>query len=124
MGSWMRNSRPLEATSAVIFELKPFEESIRGAVGSEPWVGRSNAKKTGNSKLSPQLGVINLHFKQINDFFITSKSKEGKLLQGSDLPGALASSIDLSWSCMNLSKLRLIWMRTVPREMAKNDPFS
>ena len=48
MGSWMRNSRPLEATSRVIFELKPFEVS-RGAIGSEPWVRRSNAKKTGNS---------------------------------------------------------------------------
>ena len=49
MCSWKQNSRPLEATSRVIFELKPLEVSIRGAIGSEPWVRRSNAKKTGNS---------------------------------------------------------------------------
>ena len=41
-------SRPLGATSRVIFELKPFGISIRGANGSQPWVGRSTAQMSGN----------------------------------------------------------------------------
>ena len=49
--SEIRNSRSLGATSRVIFELKPFEISIRGLIGSEPWVGRSTGKMSGNSKL-------------------------------------------------------------------------
>lgn len=37
-------SRPLGATSRVIFELKPLGVSIMGANGSQPWVGRSTAQ--------------------------------------------------------------------------------
>ena len=44
----MAISRPLGATSRVIFELKPFGISIRGANGSQPWVGRSTAQMSGN----------------------------------------------------------------------------
>ena len=46
----MAISRPLGATSRVIFELKPFEISIRGANGSQPWVGRSTAQMSGNQR--------------------------------------------------------------------------
>ena len=38
----------LAATSRVIFELKPFGKSIRGSIGSGPWVGRSTAQMSGN----------------------------------------------------------------------------
>ena len=44
----MAISRPLGATSRVIFELKPFGVSIMGANGSQPWVGRSTAQMSGN----------------------------------------------------------------------------
>ena len=40
----IRNSRALGATSRVVLELKPFGISIRGLIGSEPWVGRSTGK--------------------------------------------------------------------------------
>ena len=44
-------SRHLGATSRVIFELKPFEISIRGANGSQSWVGRSTAQMSGIPKM-------------------------------------------------------------------------
>ena len=47
----IRNSRAFGATSRVILELKPFGISIRGLIGSEPWVGRSTGKMSRNSKL-------------------------------------------------------------------------
>ena len=52
--SEIRNSRSLGATSMVIFELKPFGISIRGLIGSEPWVGRSTGKMSGNSSMHLQ----------------------------------------------------------------------
>ena len=45
-------SRPLGATSRVIFELKPFGISIMGANGSQPWGGRSTAQMSGNPRLA------------------------------------------------------------------------
>ena len=47
--SLMRNSRALGATFRVILELKPFGISIRGPIGSEPWVGRNTGKMSRNS---------------------------------------------------------------------------
>ena len=53
--------RPLAATSRGISELNPFGKSIRGSIGSEPWVGRSIAYMSGNprkayKKFDPILG--------------------------------------------------------------------
>ena len=45
----IRNSRALGGTSRVVLELKPFGISIRRLIGSEPWVGRSTGKMSGNS---------------------------------------------------------------------------
>ena len=45
----IRNSRALGGTSRVVLELKPFGISIRGLIGSEPWVGRSTGKMSRNS---------------------------------------------------------------------------
>ena len=45
----IRNSRALGATSRVVLELKPFGISIRGLIGSKPWVGRSIGKISRNS---------------------------------------------------------------------------
>ena len=45
----IRNSRAFGATSRVILELKPFGISIRGIIGSEPWVGPSSGKMSRNS---------------------------------------------------------------------------
>ena len=47
----IRNSRALGGTSRVVLELKPFGISIRGLIGSEPWVGRSNGKMSRNSSV-------------------------------------------------------------------------
>ena len=47
----IRNSRALGGTSRVVLELKPFGISIRGLIGSEPWVGRSTVKMSRNSTL-------------------------------------------------------------------------
>ena len=49
--SEIRNSRAPGATSRVILELKPFEISIRGPIGSEPSVGRNTGKMSRNSIL-------------------------------------------------------------------------
>ena len=49
--SEIRNSRAPGATSRVILELKPFEISIRGPIGSEPSVGRNTGKMSRNSNL-------------------------------------------------------------------------
>ena len=46
----IRNSRALGGTSRVVLELKPFGISIRGLIGSKPWVGRSIGKMSRNSK--------------------------------------------------------------------------
>ena len=51
--SEIRNSRAPGGTSRVILELKPFEISIRGAIGSEPSVGRNTGKMSRNSKPHP-----------------------------------------------------------------------
>ena len=45
----IRNSRALGGTSRVVLELKPFGISIRGLIGSKPWVGRSIGKMSRNS---------------------------------------------------------------------------
>ena len=45
--SEIRNFGGLGATSRVVFELKPFGILIRGAIGSEPWVGRRTVKMSG-----------------------------------------------------------------------------
>ena len=47
----IRNSRALGGTSRVVLELKPFGISIRGLIGSKPWVGRSIGKMSRNSRL-------------------------------------------------------------------------
>ena len=47
----IRNSRALGGTSRVVLELKPFGISIRGLIGSEPWVGRSTGKMSRNSSV-------------------------------------------------------------------------
>ena len=47
----IRNSRALGGTSRVVLELKPFGISIRGLIGSEPWVGRSTGKMSRNSNV-------------------------------------------------------------------------
>ena len=47
----IRNSRALGGTSRVVLELKPFGISIRGLIGSEPWVGRSTGKMSGDSSV-------------------------------------------------------------------------
>ena len=49
--SLMRNSRALGATFRVILELKPFGISIRGPIGSEPWVGRNTGKMSGSYRV-------------------------------------------------------------------------
>ena len=49
--SEIRNSRAPGATSRVILELKPFEISIRGPIGSEPLVGRNTDKMSRNSTM-------------------------------------------------------------------------
>ena len=47
--SKIQDSRSLGGTSRVVLELKPFGISIRGLIGSEPWVGRSTGKMSRNS---------------------------------------------------------------------------
>ena len=54
----MAISRPLGATSRVIFELKPFGVSIMGANGSQPWVGRSTVQMSGNPIIHAQLSIV------------------------------------------------------------------
>ena len=51
-------SRPLGATSRVIFELKPFGISIRGANGNQPWVGRSTGQMSGN----PTIHICSIYY--------------------------------------------------------------
>ena len=47
----IRNSRALGGTSRVVLELKPFGISIRGLIGSKPWVGRSIGKMCRSSNV-------------------------------------------------------------------------
>ena len=47
--SKVQNSITLGGTSRVVLELNPFGISIRGSIGSEPWVGRSIGKMSGGS---------------------------------------------------------------------------
>ena len=47
--SKIQDSRSLGGTSRVVLELKPFGISIRGLIGSKPWVGRSIGKMSRNS---------------------------------------------------------------------------
>ena len=57
----IRNSRALGGTSRVVLELKPFGISIRGLIGSEPWVGRSTGKMSRNSTAH----ILNLTYRMI-----------------------------------------------------------
>ena len=68
----MRNSRALGATSRVILELKPFGISIRGPIGSEPWVGRNTGKMSGNFKAQPISALDAILF-----FFLLVREKNG-----------------------------------------------
>ena len=56
----IRNSRALGGTSRVVLELKPFGISIRGLIGSEPWVGRSTGKMSRNSSGEPTCFIIEI----------------------------------------------------------------
>ena len=49
--SKVQNSITLGGTSRVVLELNPFGISIRGSIGSEPWVGRSIGKMSRNSSV-------------------------------------------------------------------------
>ena len=54
----IRNSRALGGTSRVVLELKPFGISIRGLIGSEPWVGRSTDKMSRSSTVYQSVKIL------------------------------------------------------------------
>ena len=62
----IRNSRALGGTSRVVLELKPFGISIRGLIGSEPWVGRSTGKMSRNSNVQTLVIATNSVFSDLD----------------------------------------------------------